>query len=103
MAQLTTGPLHVSADQWNDIREHYEDPDDWDDAILAEELGLDEPRCPRCGHPSTGLCVDCAPTGEDSHLESDYEDRVSGGLDYDGYFDRWDDDASPYSGTYSEE
>jgi hypothetical protein len=73
MAQLPTGPLHVTADQWNELKEHYDqgEPDDWDDAILAEELGLDEPRCPECGHPSTGLCYDCQP---DQHLEAAYDE-----------------------------
>lgn len=37
------------------------------------------------------------PLSPDDHLEAEYDGR------YDSYLDQYDDDPSPYSGTYSEE
>lgn len=46
---------------------------------------------------------DYAPDAPDAHLEMDYEDRTYGDFDDDSYLAQYDDDPSPYSGTYSEE
>ncbi len=41
---------------------------------------------------------------EDDHLESDFDDRMNGGFDFNPIEQGlYDDDPSPYGGTYSEE
>jgi hypothetical protein len=62
-----------------EFRHEVEEPsDNWDDVILAEELGLDEPRCPVCGVPSTGVCVDCAAPAEHDRRFDDFYSTQAG-------------------------
>lgn len=55
-----------------------QEPVDFDDEIDTEEAGLDEERCPICGCPSTGVCVDCEYEQQDRHLEEAYESAQTG-------------------------
>ena len=82
--------------------------DDFDTQIQSDEITPDEPErtsCYQCGGPlCEGVLSDfCSKACAEEFYGKDEYNVADEGYGYDVDDGRWDDDPSPYGGTYSEE